>query len=341
MRALRVVGPRRVEVQDVPDLVAGPGQILLDVERVGICGTDVELYTGEMAYYQSGRTTFPVQLGHEWTGRVTAVGQGVSTSWIGKRITGDTMLGCTKCDVCATGKTYLCDSRIELGITDGWGGALAEQMLIPEFYAHEVPDTISVAAAAMIEPGGNSLRTIQSAQLKPGEKILILGAGTIGLLAAQFALAEGLDVTIASDRPGSLQLARELGVPHTSTFDELEVDKRREFHAVVDASTRSTMPEIAINKVLPGGRVVLIGLSETPSLIDTRFTVLHDITVIGILSASPGLVGAIELFASGKVNPEPLVAEVVGFREVAERLEGRRGSNAGPGPKIHVDPRWP
>ena len=86
MRALRVVGPRRVEVQDVPDLVAGPGQILLDVERVGICGTDVELYTGEMAYYQSGRTTFPVQLGHEWTGRVTAVGQGVSTSWIGKQI---------------------------------------------------------------------------------------------------------------------------------------------------------------------------------------------------------------------------------------------------------------
>ena len=339
MKALRVVGPRKVEVQEVPDLVAGPGQILLDVERVGICGTDVELYTGEMAYYKTGRTTFPVQLGHEWTGRVTAVGDGVSSAWIGKRVTGDTMLGCTKCARCVSGKTYLCDERIELGITDGWGGALAEQMLIPEFYAHEVPDSISVAAAAMIEPGGNSLRTIRSAELKAGERILILGAGTIGLLAAQFALAEGLDVTIASDRPGSLDLARTLGVQHVRTFDELINDIQREFHAVVDASTQETMPEIALNKVLPGGRVVLIGLSETPSMIDTRFTVLHDITIVGILSASPGLVGAIELFASGKVNPEPLVAEVVGFADVAERLEGRRGPHAGVGPKIQVDPR--
>ena len=339
MKALRVVGPRKVEVQEVPDLVAGPGQILLDVERVGICGTDVELYTGEMAYYKTGRTTFPVQLGHEWTGRVTAVGDGVSSAWIGKRVTGDTMLGCTKCSRCVSGKTYLCDERIELGITDGWGGALAEQMLIPEFYAHEVPDSISVAAAAMIEPGGNSLRTIRSAELKPGERILILGAGTIGLLAAQFALAEGLDVTIASDRPGSLDLARTLGVQDVRTFDELMNDVQREFHAVVDASTRETMPEIALNKVLPGGRVVLIGLSETPSMIDTQFTVLHDITIVGILSASPGLVGAIELFASGKVNPEPLVAEVVGFADVAERLEGRRGPHAGVGPKIQVDPR--
>jgi len=339
MRVLRVVGPRTVEIQELPDLIAGPVQLLLDVERVGICGTDVELYTGEMAYYKTGRTSFPVQLGHEWVGRVTAVGEGVSPAWIGKRVTGDTMLGCTTCARCISGKTYLCDERIELGITDGWGGALAEQIVIPEFYAHEVPDSISVAAAAMIEPAGNSLRTIASAQLKAGEKILILGAGTIGLLAAQFALAEGLDVTIASDRPGSLELAQSLGVKEVRTFDELANDELREFHAVVDASTRETMPNIAIKKVFPGGRVVLIGLSESSSVIDTRFAVLQDITVVGILSASPGLVGAIEHFASGKVNPEPLIAEVVGLADVAERLEGRRGSGAGPGPKIQVDPR--
>ena len=156
MKALRVVSPHSVEIQVVPDLIAGPGQLLLDVERVGICGTDVELYTGEMAYYRSGRTTFPVQLGHEWTGTVKSVGVGVSQDWIGKRVTGDTMLGCGLCARCAAGKTYLCDERIELGITDGWGGALAEQMLIPERYAFEIPESISVAAAAMIEPAGNS-----------------------------------------------------------------------------------------------------------------------------------------------------------------------------------------
>src|ERR1019366_7266563 len=144
MKALRVVAPRTVEIQDLPDLIAGPGQLLVDVERVGICGTDIELFTGEMAYYRSGRTTFPVQLGHEWTGTVSSVGVGVSRSWIGKRVTGDTMLGCGLCARCATGKTYLCNDRIELGITDGWGGALAEQMLIPERFAFEIPDSISI-----------------------------------------------------------------------------------------------------------------------------------------------------------------------------------------------------
>ncbi|MEI6295814.1 MAG: alcohol dehydrogenase catalytic domain-containing protein, partial [Actinomycetes bacterium] len=76
MRALRVIAPHVVEIQDLPDLIAGPGQLLVNVERVGICGTDIELYTGEMAYYRSGRTTFPVQLGHEWVGTVIAIGAG-------------------------------------------------------------------------------------------------------------------------------------------------------------------------------------------------------------------------------------------------------------------------
>jgi hypothetical protein len=85
--------------------------------------------------------------------------------------------------------------------------------------------------------------------------------------------------------------------------------------------------------------VVFIGLSGTPSLIDTRDLALKDVTAVGILSASPGLAGAIELFASGAVVPDPLVAEVVGLSDVGDRLEGRRGSSAGPGPKVHVDPR--
>ena len=175
-----MIGPKQVEIKELPNLVAGAGQLLVDVERVGICGTDVELYTGEMAYYKSGRTTFPVQIGHEWAGTVSGVGVGVSQSWIGKRVTGDTMLGCGLCARCVMGKTYLCDDRIELGITDGWGGALAEQVLIPERYAFEIPDSISIAAAAMIEPAGNSLRTVEAAALLENQKLLILGAGTIG-----------------------------------------------------------------------------------------------------------------------------------------------------------------
>ena len=341
MKALRIVAPSDAQIQEVPDLVAGPGELLVDVERVGICGTDVELFTGEMPYYRSGRTTFPVQIGHEWVGTVTSVGPGVSHSWIGKRVTGDTMLGCGLCARCASGKTYMCDTRIELGITDGWGGALAEQILIPERYAFEIPATISIAAAAMIEPAGNSLRCVEATGLTENQKLLILGAGTIGLLAAQFALAKNLEVHLAGDRQSSLEFAQELGVLHTHTYNDIKSNPRREFDAVIDASSEEFMPELALQKVLPSGTVVLIGLSEKPSVIDTRLAVLQDVTIKGILSASPGLPGAITYIASGLVNPEPLIAETVGLSEVAARLQGRRGFDAGRGPKIHVDPRLP
>ena len=90
MRAFVVTAPRRGEVRDVDDLVPSAGELLLVVERVGICGTDIELYTGEMAYFAQGKTHFPLRLGHEWVGRVTAVGPDTDESWIGKRITGDT-----------------------------------------------------------------------------------------------------------------------------------------------------------------------------------------------------------------------------------------------------------
>ena len=339
MKALRVVAPRQIAIQEVPDLIAGTAQLLVEVERVGICGTDVELYTGEMAYYKSGRTHFPVQIGHEWVGTVSAVGLGVSESWIGKRVTGDTMLGCGLCARCAKGKTYLCDDRIELGITDGWGGALATQVLIPERFAFEIPDSISIAAAAMIEPAGNSLRTVEATGLIKNQKLLILGAGTIGLLAAQFAVARNIEVHLAGSRASSLELAQQLGPINVHTIDDVSKNDLREYDAVIDASNLEFMPSLALNKVYPGGRVVLIGLSGAPSLIDTRVAVLQDVTVVGILSASPGLQGAIDHFASGAVNPEPLISEVIGMHQVADRLEGNRGDNAKPGPKIHVDPR--
>ena len=99
------------------------------------------------------------------------------------------------------------------------------------------------------------------------------------------------------------------------------------------------MPQLSVRLAKPAGRVVYIGLSSTPSLVDSRGIALKDITAVGILSASPGLAGAIESFASGAVVPDAIVSEVISLEEVPSRLEGERGADAGPGPKVHVDPR--
>lgn len=339
MRALVVTAPRRAEVQEVPDPVAGSGQLLVDVERVGICGTDVELYTGEMAYIDQGFTSFPLRLGHEWTGRVVAAGSPEDDGWVGMRVTGDTMLGCGHCQYCAEGHHHVCPNRFEVGIRDGWAGALAEKTLVPTRYAYAIPENVSLAAAALVEPGGNSLRAVHAASIEPGQKLLVLGSGTIGLLAAQFALAAGAEVHIGGIRERSLALARTLGVHHTWQLDQLAKYRESEFDAVIEATSIDTMPALAGVLTRPAGRVVYIGLSSAPSLVDTRAIALKDITAVGILSASPGLAGAVESFADGSVVPDSIVSEVVSLEDVPSRLEGVRGPNAGPGPKVHVDPR--
>ncbi|MCU1416671.1 MAG: alcohol dehydrogenase [Schumannella sp.] len=341
MRALVVTAAHEAAVQEVAEPVAGPGQLVVDVDRVGICGTDVEFYTGEMAYLDLGYAEFPLRLGHEWTGRVSAVGQRGDERWLGKRVTGDTMLGCGQCSSCAAGRHHVCPNRYEVGIRGGWAGALAEKVVIPTRFAYEIPEHVSLAAAALVEPGGNSLRAVRAAELEPGRSVLVLGSGTIGLLAAQFALAEGAEVHVGGVREGSLALARELGVAHTHQLAELTHSEPDRFDAVIDCTSNEAMPALAVRLVRPAGRVVYIGLSAAPSLVDTRDIALQDITAVGILSASAGLAGAIAGFASGAVIPDSIVSEVVSLEDVPSRLEGHRGPDAGPGPKVHVDPRLP
>ncbi|MET0781809.1 MAG: alcohol dehydrogenase catalytic domain-containing protein [Microbacterium sp.] len=334
-----VTAPRRAEVLEVPDPVPAAGELLVEVERVGICGTDVELYTGEMAYLDQGHTHFPIRLGHEWTGRVTSVGDPADRSWIGKRVTGDTMLGCGRCEYCLGGVHHVCPDRFEVGIRDGWAGALAERVLVPARFAYEIPEHVSVTAAALVEPGGNSLRAARAADISPGDRVLVLGSGTIGLLAAQFALAAGAEVHVGGVREGSLALARSLGVHHTKQLADLADSPSDQYAAVIEATSNDAMPALSVRLAKPAGRVVYIGLSSGPSLVDSRDIALKDITAVGILSASPGLAGAIEHFADGSVVPDAIVSEVVALEDVPARLEGRRGADAGPGPKVHVDPR--
>ena len=108
---------------------------------------------------------------------------------------------------------------------------------------------------------------------------------------------------------------------------------------MVDSSNSADLPALALDLVEPGKRVVYIGLSGTPSAVDTRLIALKDVTAVGILSASPGLAGAIEHYASAAVDPRPLVAATVGLDEAGAVLSGWRPPGAGAGPKIHIDPR--
>jgi threonine dehydrogenase-like Zn-dependent dehydrogenase len=333
MRALVVAGPGEAAVEQVEPPRAGPGEVVVDVERVGVCGTDVEFFTGEMQYLHDGFAAFPMRIGHEWAGTVAAVGAGVDRGWLGRRVTGDTMLGCGVCVRCRAGRQHVCAARTELGIRGGRPGALAEQVAVPASSLHPLPDAVDDVAGALVEPGGNGLRAVEAAELAPGERVLVLGTGTIGLLAALFARAAGAEVHLLGREAPSMAFARGLGFAHVWAEADLP---DLPWHAVIDASTAATLPARAIELVEPGRRVVLIGLAGTPSLVDTRALVLADVTAVGVLSASPGLAATIEAYASGAVDPRPLVSAAVDLAALPAVLAGTRPTEAGAGPKTHV-----
>jgi threonine dehydrogenase-like Zn-dependent dehydrogenase len=339
MRAFVLTAPGVGSVVEVSTPSPTLGQALIDVERVGVCGTDAEFFSGEMAYLHQGHTHYPIRLGHEWCGTVTDVASDVDRSWIGRRVVGDTMIGCGACRRCQRGHQHVCARRREVGIRDGQDGALAEQIAVAATSLHVLPEHLDPQLGALVEPAGNALRAARAAAVEAGDRAMIVGPGTIGLLAAMFLRGSGAEVHLMGATDESLALARELGFEHTCTADDVP---NVPFDAVIDASNAPHAPALALDLVEPAGRVVYIGLAGSASHVDTRTLALKDVTAVGILSASPALADTIRALANGDIDPRPLVAATVSLDEVAAVLAGERPRDAGPGPKIHIDPTvWP
>lgn len=336
MRAFVITGPLRAHVREVATPLPGPGEVVVEVERAGVCGTDVEFFTGDMAYLHTGQAQYPLRIGHEWCGTVARLGPGVEPAWLGQRVTGDTMLGCGECPRCTGGRQHLCADRHEIGIRNGWPGALAEELPVPVAALQPLPETVDPTLGALVEPGGNALRAVRAAGLEAGERLLIIGPGTIGLLAAQIATADGVEAHVLGVTGSSLDFARSIGITNAWTAETLPA---LPYDGVIEASNDAAMPAFALDVVEPGRRLVYIGLAGEPSLVDTRAIALKDVTAIGILSASGGLAAAVDLFATGRVDPRRLVAATVGLDDVVSVLGGERAVEWGPAPKVHVDPR--
>jgi 2-desacetyl-2-hydroxyethyl bacteriochlorophyllide A dehydrogenase len=333
MRALIIDGPRSARVAEVEAPVPAAGQVVVDVHRVGICGTDFELFTGELAYFAQGKSRFPLRPGHEWCGAVSAVGAGVSESWHGARVTGDTMLGCGDCRRCRAGNGHVCADRHEIGIM-GWPGALADKVLVPAASLHRLPAAVDDRLGALVEPGGNAQRAAAAAQAGPGKRVLVWGPGTIGLLTAAFARAAGAEVDVLGLDSRNSEFAARFGASRYWTADDPPTGT---YDAVIDCSGDHDVPSSVLTLLEPAGRVVYIGISPEPSPIDTRQLVLNDLTAVGILGASAGLAAAIEHYADGRVTPGDLVQVVVGLEGAVDALAGRL--SPGLGTKIHIDPR--
>jgi len=336
MRAFVVTAPNTFEIQDVAEPKAGTGEIVAQVERVGVCGTDVEFFNGSMPYLQDGQAKFPIRIGHEWSGTVIEIGEGVDKSLLGKKIISDVMMGCGKCKRCHDGRQHTCADRYELGIRNGFAGALAEKLLIPARFAYVLPDDFDFELGALVEPAANAWRVADAAKPLPGKQILIWGTGTVGLLTAQFCLAMGASVHMVGIDSKTIKLALEIGV--TSAGSEVKKIEGG-YDSVVDATFDSTVPAKLVDIVEPGGRVVLIGVDNHAAPFDSRQLVFKEVTVVGILSASPGLRESIRYIAEGKIDVLKILGGTVGMSEAGDIFLGNRPAGMGVGPKVLINPR--
>ncbi|MBE2314460.1 alcohol dehydrogenase catalytic domain-containing protein [Solirubrobacter sp. CPCC 204708] len=313
MRAIEFHGDERLELVERPDPAPAPGQLLIAPTAVGICGTDVEIFEGSLAYFRMGIAEYPIVPGHEWTGVVVDVGKGVEGFSAGDQIVGEVAIGCGVCVRCRAGRSHLCARRTETGIVH-MDGAMASRMVFPAAYAHVVP--FESRAAALVEPTSVALHGVTRGRVA-GQHVVVIGIGPIGLLAAQIARAHGAASVVVSDtRADRLELAATLGFDTFTPVGEDGPDV-----ALLCAGGQGAI-RAAFEAVRPGGTVVALGLSGRPEIpFDWDGLVVRDIDLIGVLGSVGYWDGAIELIASGAVQTAPLVTQTFGIEHARDAIE--------------------
>lgn len=329
MDALVWLGPRRMELRQEPVPAPGPGEVLVAVEAAGICGSELSGYLGLNSLRRP-----PLIMGHEAAGRIVAAVDAVlgdsTPARAGARVTFNPLVTCGACDRCRAGRANLCRNRSL--ISAHRPGAFATYVAVPAALCLPLPDHLSMVAGSLTEPLACSIRAV--AHAGAAERLVILGAGPIGLLCLVAARAAGVAQVLVSDVVESrLALARNWGATATVSARDDVLAAIQAFapggvDAAIDAVGLATTREQALRAVVPGGRVVYIGLHEEESLFAANYLVRQEITLTGSFAyTSADFAHALALLATGHVPLEgdwleerPLAAGPDSFEEL---LAGR------------------
>lgn len=298
---LRSVGELRTEQRAVPE--PAPGDVLVRVEVVTICGSDVH-------YYERGRiggfvVEAPLVLGHETAGVVTAVGAGVDPDRVGSRVALEPGIPCGRCTSCLTGRYNLCP-HMRFFATPPVDGSLQQYVVLPSFLAHDVPTELSFEQAALIEPLAVAVMACRAARLRGGEEVLVTGAGAIGVLCAQTARAFGAGRVWLSDvAPERLARAGDFGLADTVLPDEvagLSPD------VLLECSGAAAALRSGLTALTPGGTAVAIGLGGDPDVsLPLGAMQFKEITLTSTFRYANAYPAAIELARDGRVRLTGLV----------------------------------
>jgi L-iditol 2-dehydrogenase len=327
------VGELGIEERDVPE--PGPGEVLVEVSSVGVCGSDVH-------FFEHGRIGLdivepPHVLGHEVAGRVAAHGPGVVGPPIGARVAVEPSRPCGNCRVCRIGRYNLCPDMRYFSAPP-MDGAFARYVTAPASFAFAVPDTVSDDAAALIEPVSVVLYAGRRTGIGVGDSILIAGAGPIGLLMAQVARAMGATRVIVTDTNARrLALAAETGATETIDVSTMRPqDALAEVDAFIECSGNPAALTGGLECVRRAGRATVIGMSpEQTAEIPMAVMQAREIDLVPTFRFANVYDAAIELVASGVVDPTSIVTGHFRLEETARALRAGGSDPSSVKPIVH------
>ncbi len=323
-RAAIMYGTHDIRLEEVPVPEPGPKEVLVEIGAVGVCGSDVH-------YYEEGRigsfvVREPLILGHESMGTVVALGEGATMHEVGERVTLEPGVPDMTCRECRAGRYNLCPN-VRFFATPPIDGAFANYVAIHEDFAFELPDNLSDDAGALMEPLSVGIWSCRKASIKAGDHVLVTGAGPIGLLAVQVALAQGAtEVTITDVAPERLQMARKTGATRTiNVAEEPLADAGLEVDVLIECSGNQRALNDGIRCIRPAGTAVVVGMGPgEESSIPLALIQNREIWLTGTFRYANTYPAAIELAATGKVDLDAIVTGYYGLEDTEEALQASR-----------------
>ncbi len=317
IRAVVVEEPGEIEVRMVSLAAPGPGEVVVRVAWAGICGSDVDLRDGTRP---KPFVRYPIIPGHEWSGIVEMVGDGVNRSLIGQPVVGENIRPCSRCAPCGSGDTPRCESGYEeTGFTIN--GAWAEQVIVPAFLLHVLRSSADLHSAAGIEPGACAAEALRRAELASAPRVAIVGGGTIGLLCAQLARESADELVVIDQEPSKRDIAERCGAigfigPHAAAE---EFDGH--FDLVIEAAGAPGTASLAMQLARRGGQVIICGTPPADDTISTLVVVAKHLEITSVFGASRGAwIDAVEAFNDQRLDPGLLVTHELGLDHAADAL---------------------
>ncbi len=328
MKAVVFLEPNRLVIEDRPVPEIGECDALVKVHACGVCGTDLHIFAGEHI------VKFPVVPGHEFSGEIAAVGDRVTNLHVGDRVTIDPNIVCGTCRFCARGEIHLCENLTAVGVN--YDGGFAEYCRVPAAQAYKVPDSVSLDEAAFAEPLACCIHGIDRARVRPGSHVVVLGAGSVGLLMVQLARSAGARVIVSEPDERKRRLAAQLGA--AVQIDPQTHDVRAEVFqitdvgadVVIESAGRAQTAELAPKLARRGGTILQFGVVSPHEMVQiSPYDVFYrELTIVGSFVNPFTHARAVEMLASKQVQVMPLVTHRFGLDEAAKALETASGRDA-------------